>query len=436
MAKISEKTVLNMSRLTILMSRISRSFLTFVAFSVVTLSSSFAADSTAAAGAPAANSALIGKGEQLFKENCKSCHKIHEESVGPALSGVTKRHPADWLHSWVKNNAVFRASGDKDAIAIYEKYKKAEMTAFPTFTNEDIDAIMAYVESVPVTAAVTPGTGTTTGGDPAFEKKQGEYDVIILALIVVVLILVFITMIVFLTVIKRYLKDREDKLDEEDKELLNQKFDIKAFVQSKAFIGVVVTLFILISVRACWIGMQSVAVEQNYQPIQPIAFSHKLHAGDNKINCNYCHTGVYKGKQSNIPSLNICMNCHTYIKKGPKYGETEIAKLVKAYEAGTPIKWVRVHNLPDLAYFNHSQHTQVAGLECQKCHGPIEEMEVVKQYSNLTMGWCINCHRETAVNSKDNAYYDRLLKVHEESKKKGDMTAEEIGGLDCSKCHY
>lgn len=419
-----------MSRLPILMSRISRSILTLV-FSFVTLSSSFAGDSIPAAATPAATPALSGKGEQLFKENCKSCHKVHEESVGPALTGVSKRRSADWLHSWVKNNAVFRATGDKDAIAIYEKYKKAEMTAFPTLTNEDIDAIVAYVESVPVPVKEDPKgpTGTET-------KGGGEYDTIILGLIVVVLVLVLVAMFIFLAVIKRYLKEKEASLSAEDKELVNQKFDVKAFVRSKAFISIVILLFIGITIRACWIGAQEVAVEQNYAPVQPIAFSHKLHAGDNQINCNYCHTGAYKGKQSNIPSLNICMNCHTYIKKGPVHGEAEIKKLTDAYAAGTPIKWVRVHNLPDLAYFNHSQHTQVAGLECQKCHGPIEEMEVVKQYSNLTMGWCINCHRETAVNSKDNAYYDRLLKVHEESKKKTDMTAEEMGGLDCSKCHY
>ena len=432
MAKISEKTVLNMSRLTILMSRISRSFLTFVAFSIVTLSSSFSAfsqDTTAAAAT--ANPALISQGEQLFKENCKSCHKIHTDAVGPALSGVTKRRKSQWIYDWVHNSTKMIEAGDKTGVELYNKYNKAVMTSFPTFSTGDIDAILAYVESVPVETAPVQKIG-----EPPVEKGGGEYDTIILSLIIVVLILVLVAMIIFLAVIKRYLKDKESKLDAEDKELVDQKFDIKAFVQSKGFITIVVLAFVVITVRACWIGAQEVGVEQNYAPVQPIAFSHKLHAGDNKINCNYCHTGAYKGKQSNIPSLNICMNCHTSVKSGPLYGEAEIKKLTDAYAAGTPIRWVRVHNLPDLAYFNHSQHTQVAGLECQKCHGPIEEMEVVKQYSNLTMGWCINCHRETAVNSKDNAYYDRLLKVHEESKKKGDMTAEEIGGLDCSKCHY
>jgi mono/diheme cytochrome c family protein len=434
MAKISEKTVLNMSRSTILR-RISRSFLTIILSSFLTVTGSLLAnaDSTAVVAGAGGNADAIAKGAQLFKENCKSCHKIHQDAVGPALSGVSKRRSKDWIHSWVKNNAVFRASGDKDAIAIWEKFGKSEMTAFPTFTNENIDDIVAYVESVPVEGPKVdgpPGTQTST------TEAGGKYDTIILGLVIVVLILVLVAMIVFLAIIKRYLKDKEDKLDESEKELVNQKFDIKAVVKSKGFISIVVILFIIISVRACWLGLISVGVEQNYQPVQPIAFSHKLHAGDMKINCNYCHTGAYKGKQSNIPSLNICMNCHTYVKEGPKYGKNEIAKLTKAYEDGTPIRWVRVHNLPDLAYFNHSQHTQVAGIACQKCHGPIEEMEVVKQYSNLTMGWCINCHRETAVNSQGNAYYDRLLKVHEEAKMKGDMTAENIGGLDCSKCHY
>jgi mono/diheme cytochrome c family protein len=425
-----------MSRLPILMSRISRSFLTLAVFSIVSLSSSFSAfsDTTATAASATANPALISQGEQLFKANCKSCHQIHKDAVGPALSGVTKRRKADWIYNWVHNSRKMIDAGDKTAVELYNKFNKAEMTSFPTLANADIDAILAYVESVPKEEAPKPPVqdeNTETG-----TQDGGKYDTVILSLIIVVLILVLVAMIIFLTVIKRYLKERESKLDAEDKELVDQKFDIKALIKSKAFIGILVAVLVIISVRACWIGAQEVAVEQNYAPVQPIAFSHKLHAGDNKINCNYCHTGAYKGKQSNIPSLNICMNCHTYVKSGPKYGENEIKKLTDAYAAGKPVRWVRVHNLPDLAYFNHSQHTQVAGIECQKCHGPIEEMEVVKQYSNLTMGWCINCHRETAVNSKDNAYYDRLLKVHEESKKKGDMTAEEIGGLDCSKCHY
>ncbi|HEX8548009.1 MAG TPA: cytochrome c3 family protein, partial [Cytophagaceae bacterium] len=224
-------------------------------------------------------------------------------------------------------------------------------------------------------------------------------------------------------------------LDQEDREVVNQKFDIGAVVRSRMFLSIVGFIFICVSVRACWNGLLTVGVEQGYRPVQPIPFSHKQHAGQYKINCNYCHTGVNKGKQANIPSLNICMNCHSQIKKGPRFGEDAIGKVIKAYNENKPIKWVRVHNLPDLAYFNHAQHVNVGGLECTNCHGPIDTMEVVHQVSPLTMGWCINCHRETSVNGKDNAYYDKLLELHNKVSKK-ELKVADIGGLECSKCHY
>jgi cytochrome c2 len=375
---------------------------------------------------------LVSQGEVLFKENCKTCHAVHTQEVGPALKDVTKRRDAKWLGAWIRNSSAVIASGDKYANDLYNKFGKSPMTSFSSFKDDEIKAVLAYIDAESIKGPVKP----PVDGPPPTEVKDDTTSTIILILVVVVLILVLTTLIVFLSVIKRFLKDKEASLSEADKELVNQKFDLIAVVKSKMFITIVSILFVSIAVRACWLGALSIGVEQNYEPVQPIPFSHKLHAGDMKINCNYCHTGAYKSKQANIPSVNICMNCHTHVKEGPKYGKEGIAQVVKAYESGAPIKWVRVHNLPDLAYFNHSQHTTVAGLECQKCHGPIEEMEVVRQHSPLTMGWCINCHRETAVNSKDNAYYDKLLKLHADSKKKGDMTAEEIGATDCSKCHY
>lgn len=432
MAKISEKTHFNMSKINILRS-VSRTLLVFMIASAASFNT-IAQDDTTAAASGGGDAALISQGEQLFKENCKSCHKVHEESVGPALSGVTKRRKSAWLHDWIRNSSKMIAAGDKDAVELFNKYNKTQMTSFPTFTDEQINALLVYVESVPKEAA--PAAVPTDGSTPGAPNSGSSNDTIILGLVVVVLILVLVVLGIFISTIKKFLKEKEANLNEADKELVNQSFDLKKFVTSKGFIGIVSVLFVVITVRACWIGMMGIGVHQNYQPVQPIPFSHKLHAGDLKINCNYCHTTVYKSRSASIPSLNICMNCHTYVDKGPS-GSTEIiGKIKEAYSKNEPIRWIRVHNLPDLAYFNHSQHTTVAGIECQKCHGPIQEMEVVKQYSNLTMGWCINCHRETAVNSKDNEYYDRLLKVHEQSKKKGDMTVENIGGLDCSKCHY
>lgn len=378
---------------------------------------------------------LVSQGEVLFKENCKTCHAVHTQEVGPALKDVTKRRDVKWLSAWIRNSSAVIASGDKYANDIYNKFGKSPMTSFSSFKDDEIKAVLAYIDAESVKAPVEDKPAVVVG-QPPVETKEDTTSTIILILVVVVLILVLTTLIVFLSVIKRFLKDKEASLTEADKDLVNQKFDLVVVVKSKMFITIVSLLFVAIAVRACWLGALSIGIEQNYEPVQPIAFSHKQHAGDMKINCNYCHTGAYKSKQSNIPSLNICMNCHTHVTEGSRFGKDEIAKVVKAYNDGTPIKWVRVHNLPDLAYFNHSQHTTVAGIECQKCHGPIEEMDIVRQHSPLTMGWCINCHRETAVNSKDNAYYDRLLKVHADSKKKGEMKAEDIGAIDCSKCHY
>ena len=205
----------------------------------------------------------------------------------------------------------------------------------------------------------------------------------------------------------------------------------KNIAANKTVRSAIVWAFILLATKATFDGMYGIGVHQGYAPKQPIAFSHKLHAGEMKINCAYCHTGVYKGKQSGIPSANICMNCHNAIKRE----SPEIQKIYTAIETNKPIEWVRVHNLPDLAYFNHAQHTNVGGLECKNCHGEIEKMEVVQQRSSLTMGWCIDCHRKSEVNGKDNGYYAKLMEAHS-AVSKGAMKVQDNGGLECAKCHY
>ncbi|MCS6823114.1 MAG: c-type cytochrome [Cytophagaceae bacterium] len=403
---------------------------TFILFSV-TVASAQGDKASAASG----NQEMIQRGEELFKGNCTQCHAVHEKVVGPALTGITKRVPMAKIIKFVHNPAqLISVEKDKYFVDLYNEYK-IEMTAFPGLSDNDIKSIVAYIESVPPPA---PKSKADTGGDSgevASSEPKKDYSELILVLTVITLILVAITLLVFITVIRKYLKDREDTLAEEDKELVNQKFDINAVIRSKGFIITVSVIFSMVAIRACWVGLMSIGIEQNYAPKQPIPFSHKLHAGDLKIDCGYCHTGVYKGKQANIPGVNICMNCHSVVKEGPVYGKAAIASLIDHYEKNKPIQWVRVHNLPDLAYFNHAQHTVVGGIECKTCHGQIDTMQVVRQHANLTMGWCINCHRETVVNAKGNAYYDRLLQFHE-SKKKGDMKVEDIGGLECSKCHY
>jgi mono/diheme cytochrome c family protein len=372
----------------------------------------------------------IALGENLFKQNCTACHAINEVLVGPALKGISKRKKMDWIIDFVHNSQKVIKSGDPYSVALYEKFNKTEMPPFPQFSADDIKSMIAFVENAAEAAPEKGSEQAQATGES--QQSGGEYSTLILSLIIVVLVLVLLMLVVFLSVIRKYLKDKESGLSESDKYLVNQKIDFGVFFKSRGFITVVILIFLAVGVRSCWTGLLSVGVDQNYAPKQPIPFSHKQHVGEYDIDCGYCHTGVYKGKQAGIPSVNICMNCHNSIKSGPRFGEEAIKQVVTAWETNSPIKWVRVHNLPDLAYFNHSQHTVVGNIPCETCHGPIGEMEVVKQFSPLTMGWCISCHRETAVNGKDNEYYDRLYAAHDGKS----ITVAEMGGLECSKCHY
>ena len=439
-----DKTNLNMPLIKISKRFSSSLFILFASFLLATTAFSAdpaakpadAAAAPAASGtaAPAAGGTALGdaaKGQTLFQQNCKQCHAPDKQVVGPALRGISKRRPIEWIVSFVQNSAKVIASGDQYANDIYNKFQKTQMPSHAFLSPDDIKGIVAYIETAPSEAAATPAGGAT-GGAGGISAAQQEDNTLLFTLVIIVLVLVVIVLVLVLAILRKYLKDKETSLNESDREIVNQKFELGKVLKSKAFIAIVSIIFVCYGVKSCWVGLLSVGVEQNYKPHQPIPFSHKLHAGQYKINCNYCHTGVKDSKSANIPSVNICMNCHTYIKSGPKYGEAGIKILLEHVEGNTPIKWIRVHNLPDLAYFNHSQHVKVGGVDCAKCHGQIDTMEVVQQVTPLTMGFCINCHRETAINGKDNAYYDKLYAAH----KSKDLTVEQIGGTECSKCHY
>lgn len=177
---------------------------------------------------------------------------------------------------------------------------------------------------------------------------------------------------------------------------------------------------------------------ENYAPDQPIKFSHKVHAGDNKIDCKYCHHTAEFSKSAGIPSMNLCMNCHILVREGSHSGKFEIEKVVDANNTKKPVEWTRIHNLPDHVFFSHAQHVGVGKVDCKQCHGPVEEMDIMRQHSDLSMGWCINCHRETEVKFQDNAYYDNYLKLHDllKSGKIDKVTASDVGANDCMRCHY
>ncbi len=389
-------------------------------------------------------------GKKLFKSNCASCHKLDKKLVGPALTGVTDKYSEEWLTKWIRNNAELRASGDEDAIAIFEEYNGSVMSAFPTLSDQDIFDILQYTiegDAKPVT------TGSDTAGGTTVVVESKDYS----KQITLGLGLLLFVMVMLLTRMKNTLRlvqgeDPVSILDEAG-------WFWGRLINNKGFVTVATIVVTVLFLNQAYWWMSGIGVEQNYQPEQPIAFSHALHAGENEIDCNYCHSSARHSKHSGIPSANVCMNCHMYVDGSEitdatgnlKYdgeGSPEIAKIYAAigwdsenreyiedYEE-QPIKWVRIHNLPDLAYFNHSQHVNAGQLECQECHGPVETMEEMYQYSELTMGWCINCHRETEVQFEKNGYYQDF---HEELTEKyhGEkITAAKIGGLECGKCHY
>ena len=385
---------------------------------------------------PTFDESIVSSGESLFKGNCTVCHAINEVVIGPALRDVHERQSEEWIYAFIKNSQKVIKSGDEYAVKLYEQYNKTLMTSFD-FSNEELNAIVTYIKSesakeVQVVVADVSDQNLVSS-ESSFSSSNFYLS---LGLNIFLLLLVIFVLFRFTNLSKKYvlLKDNQSKgkiLDAADKEVIDSGFKLKKFIKSNKVVGITSFVFIAIFVKSCIDGLYTIGIQQNYQPTQPIAFSHKIHAGQYEIDCNYCHTGVNISKSANIPSVNICMNCHGVINTD----KPEIQKILTAYEEKRPIEWVRVHNLPDLSYFNHSQHVAVGGLECSTCHGPIEEMDVVYQYAELTMGWCINCHRETDVNAKGNKYYDNLVELHESSSKKP-LKVEDIGGLECSKCHY
>jgi mono/diheme cytochrome c family protein/heme/copper-type cytochrome/quinol oxidase subunit 2 len=378
----------------------------------------------------------IAAGKAVFNANCKTCHKLDQKYIGPALRGATDRNSAAWVKTWIANSQAVIASGDSYAVALYKEYNNSIMPSYTFLSDAELDGLLSYIE---YGDKVDPAATAAAPGDAAAGAASGsgipnEYLGIILGVLVFVLVLILIVLGLIVTVLTKYINKQD--LPEDDKEFVSQKYDFGKVFKSDAFIILVTALVVAFTAKTAIDGLYSVGVQQGYAPAQPIAFSHALHAGQYEIACQYCHTGVEIGKSANIPSANICMNCHTHIQNvGGKEGiSPEIQKIYNAVDNNQPIEWVRVHNLPDLAYFNHAQHVAVGGIECQTCHGPIQEMEVVGQHSSLTMGWCIDCHRQTEIATEGNVYYDKLVQLHATSKDA--LKVKDIGGLECAKCHY
>ena len=376
-------------------------------------------------------------GETIYKGKCASCHAIDEKSIGPPLAGVYDKYEREWLYEWIKNSQAMVKAGDERAVAIYNEYKKVAMTAF-ALSNAEIDDVLHYIK---VETEVPKLVLAPNGEVGAAEASSSNLLPIFLGLLTLILFFVMLALARVGRTLRDLMREKSGKFVPERKSWTSQLLSKKFF----AFLGMLVVMFLAYKTVE---SAQNLGRQQGYAPTQPIKFSHALHAGKHGIDCQFCHFGAAKGKSAVIPSANICMNCHMKVKKGPKYGETEIAKIYEAigYDPATgygpeseqkPIEWVRIHNLPDHVYFNHSQHVVAGGLECQTCHGPVEEMEVMRQHSSLSMGWCVNCHRQTAVKF-DNEYYQVYSKYHEDIKngKINQVTVDDIGGTECQKCHY
>ena len=391
------------------------------------------------------------KGEGLFKAKCTTCHKLDQRLIGPALGPLVTADTDDkWLTKWIQNNQSLISAKDPKALKIYNEYNQSAMTVFGDLSDGDVSNVIAYVRTEykkEQTATPPPVTPTTESG-PSNLVIFGLIGVIVIAFIVI-LVLNKVVATLERLLLKRQGLPLEEQVVEEVVVPVDRLAIVKKLAKNKKFVFFVILCGTIAMGSWTWVTLWNTNVHTGYQPVQPIKFPHDLHAGTMQINCQYCHSGAYKSKNATIPSLNICMNCHKVITTvvGAKTPSTEIAKIYDAlgYDPATqkydstkmrPVQWIRIHNLPDFAYFNHSQHVKVQGLKCQTCHGPVETMKEVYQYSPLTMKWCIQCHKRTEVNMKGNAYYEKMEQVHDLIRKGGKVTEAMMGGIECGKCHY
>lgn len=436
-------------------------------------------------------------GKALFKANCASCHNknMKDNLTGPALGGTQERwadYPQEDLYGWIRNSQKMISDGHPRANEVWNDWKPTVMTAFPNLTDADIEQLLLYIDNMytgvgpyaPIAAVNVVG-----GGDTGEEKGSN----------MPILILLFVALGLFAMVLSRIVGNLNQMAAIQTGQEAPERKTLVETLTSRSLVSFVVFAVVVLGGYTTVNNAISLGRQQAYAPQQPIKFSHETHAGLNKIDCQYCHDGARRSKHATIPGMNTCMNCHSAIKVGSTYGAAELTKIyassgwdpntgkyIEDYEnqdtdsvkamfrewiydtyknseegegksdekidkevdeqlAGIspfiqrPVEWVRIHNLPDHAYFNHAQHVTVGEVECQSCHGKVEEMEVVQQYAPLSMGWCINCHRQTEVQFESNDYYQASYEQYHKDLKEGNIekvVVEDIGGLECQKCHY
>ena len=340
------------------------------------------------------NAENLVRGERLFfglvyqdnkSINCAGCHNTRESDTlnwNPDALEISRKYLDKTTEDL--NRVLLRPSGQKMA----QVHKGFQLT------TEDIVLIKAYTDRFV---------------DIGLKKNKPVITNLFLFIIASVLFLFSITDLIITKIVK------------------------KRWINYSVLI--VTTIFII---NTLVIDAIALGHSKDYAPFQPIKFSHAVHAGQNGTDCIYCHSSAPYSKIAGIPSENVCMNCHLMVRNGTRSGATEIAKIISAFEAKKPIEWIRVYNLPDHVFFSHAQHISVGEVKCQECHGKVEEMNVVKQVGDLSMGWCINCHRTKKINIHNNKFYSEYIDLVEKVKKGvvDSVTVRMVGGTECMKCHY
>lgn len=386
-------------------------------------------------------------GEKLFKANCAACHKPDKDLVGPALKGATARWEGneEMLYQWIKNPTRALESGDPQVQSIYDEwFPKAGIMTPQALNDEEIKAILDYADAY---APAVPKVAE--GGQITYVKQDDSW------LWLVVLSVVLFAAILILRSVVNVLQNavRIEKGEDTLKAIpLGQSVN-NWMSKNKVFTFFFILFIVIWGFVNLWGDLLTIGVYEGYKPEQPIAYSHEVHAGKLEIECVYCHSGALESRTAMIPSANVCMNCHKAVSEGTETGTAEIQKIYdaigwdgSAYTNETkPIEWVKVHNLPDHVYFSHQQHYVVGDVDCIECHGDMTKETVGVQNVPLTMKWCLECHNTRQIDITNNSgYYDevhaRLLEHGEDELKKyledGKITVRELGGFECSKCHY
>ncbi|UOF94339.1 MAG: c-type cytochrome [Bacteroides sp.] len=403
------------------------------------------------------NDGSIENGKSLFKNNCSSCHSFHRKLTGPKLQDISKKYSEEWLIKWIYNSSLMIQNGDLDAIKIYKEYNELLMPSFTYLSNQEIKNIIKYIDHESNNKIIIDKLSNNV------EKKENYYIDLLLILLIAILLFIFLILYKIRNRLSLILFKSSQSSHKNNLILTLYNFT-KIFIYNKKALLIMLlfsSLYLLIFVcNTIW----NIGIDQYYQPQQPINFSHKTHVGINNIDCRYCHNEAWKGKNANLPSLNICMNCHNVVDgeniKSDK-SKKEIEKLHKMVGFDSlnqvytkndnfNIEWIKIHNLPDFAYFNHAQHVvlgeksikKLYGLKsnepvCYACHGNVSTMNEMYQAKKLTMSWCIECHKQAEIlNFDNNEYYKNLINIHKNIINMNNVKVADIGGLECSSCHY